>query len=151
LEDNVGKDGISSLLTYKDNIVDFDAPGTIVTRLLDHRQPSIPTLNNAYGAIIKVLNEMMIQITLKKTLHVIYRQGRNMNTNIAEVQAKDVVFPTIDNIVFVDWISINKYARFWYCEDIHHSSILKQAIVKAINKSPDHLLSSKLFENDSNY
>ncbi len=74
-----------------------------------------------------------------------------MNTNIAEVQAKDVVFPTIDNIVFVDWISINKYARFWYCEDIHHSSILKQAIVKAINKSPDHLLSSKLFENDSNY
>jgi hypothetical protein len=85
---------------------------------------------------------MRVQITLKKTLHVIDRQGKNINTNIAEVQAKDVVSPTIDDIEFVDWTSINKYARFWFCEDIHHSSICKQAIVKAIDKSPDHLLSS---------
>jgi hypothetical protein len=76
--------------------------------------------------------------------------GKNIITNIAEVQAKDIVFPGIGNIEFADWASKNKFARFWYCEDIHLSSILKEAIVKAINKSPDHLLSSKLFEDESN-
>jgi hypothetical protein len=150
LEDNVGEDGLSSHLTYKDNIEDFDAPGMIVTRLLDHCQPSISKLNNVYGAIMKVLNEMRVQMTLKKTLHVLACQGRNINTNVAEIQAKDVVFPTIDDLELVDWTSLNQYARFWYCEDIHHSSILRQAIVKAINKSPDHLLSSNLFKDDSN-
>jgi hypothetical protein len=66
---------------------------------------------------------------------------RSINAKIAEVQAKDVVFPAIDNIELIDWITINQFARFWYCEDIHHSSILRQAIIKAINKSTDHLLS----------
>jgi hypothetical protein len=32
-----------------------------------------------------------------------------INTNIAEIQAKVVVFSTIDNIEFVDWTSINKF------------------------------------------
>jgi hypothetical protein len=63
-------------LTYKDNIVDFDAPGTIVTRLLGHPQPSIPKLNNVYGAIMKVLNEMRVQITLKShSLSLIVKAG----------------------------------------------------------------------------
>jgi hypothetical protein len=150
LEDNVGKDRLSSQSTYEDNIEDFDTPWMIVTRLLDHYQPSIPKINNVYGTIMKVLNVMRVQINLKRTPHIIDCQGRNINTNIAEVQAKDVVFPTIDNIELVDWTSINQYARFWYCEDIHHSSILRQAIVKAINKSPDHLLSCRFFEDDSN-
>jgi hypothetical protein len=70
LEDKVGKDGLSSQSTYKDNIEDCDAPGMIVTRLLDPCQPSIPMLNNFYCPITKMLNEMRVQITLKKTLHV---------------------------------------------------------------------------------
>jgi hypothetical protein len=76
---------------------------------------------------------MRVQITLKKIVHVIDCQNRNNNENIAEVQAKDVVFPAIDNIELVDWTTINQFARFWFCEDIHHSSNLRQAIVKAIN------------------
>jgi hypothetical protein len=107
-------------------------------------------LNDVYGAIMKVLNELRVQITLKETLHVIDCQGKNINTNIAEVPVKDLVFSSFDDMEFVDWTSINKFARCWYCEDIHLSPILKQAIVKGINKSPDHLLSSKMFEDDSN-
>jgi hypothetical protein len=38
----------------------------------------------------------------------------------------------------------------WFCEDIHHSYILKLAIKKAIQKSINWNLSSKLFEDDSN-
>ncbi len=151
LEDNVGKDGLSSQLTYKDNIEDSYAPGTTITRLLHHCQPSTPVLNDIYCAIMKVLNELRVQITLKKTIHVMDCQGKNISTNIAEVLARDVVFSSFDNNELVDWTSINKFASFGYCEDIHLSPILKQEIVKAINESPDHLLPSKLFEDDSYY
>jgi hypothetical protein len=37
------------------------------------------------------------------------------------------------------------------CEDIHHSSILKLAIENAIQNSINGNLSSKLFQDDSNY
>jgi hypothetical protein len=50
----------------------------------------------------------------------------------------------------VDWTTTNKFARLWFCEDIHHSSILRLAIKKAIQKSSNWNLSSKLFEDDSN-
>jgi hypothetical protein len=92
LEDIVGKDGLSSQSTYKDNIQDFDAFGMVVTSLLEHRPPPTPLWTNIYGAIMKVLNEIRVQITLKRTLHVIDCQNRSINANIAEVQAKDDVF-----------------------------------------------------------
>jgi hypothetical protein len=38
-------------------------------------------------------------------------------------------FP-LDDIELVDWTTTNKFARLWFCEDIHPSSILKQAIKK---------------------
>ncbi len=59
-------------------------------------------------------------------------------------------FRPLDDIELVDWTSTNKFARFWFCEDIHHPSILKQAIEKAIQKSTNANLSSKLFQDDSN-
>ncbi len=43
-----------------------------------------------------------------------------------------------------------KFARLWFCEDTHHSSILKQAIKKGIQKSNNWNLTSKLFEDNSN-
>jgi hypothetical protein len=61
-----------------------------------------------------------------------------------------VVFWHLDGIELVDWTTTNKFARLWFCEDIHHSSILKLAIKKAIQKSINWIFSSKLFEDDSN-
>jgi hypothetical protein len=55
---------------------------------------------------------MRVQITSKKTLHVNDCQGRNINTNIAEVHAKDVVFPTVDNIELVNRTSIKNMQDF---------------------------------------
>ena len=61
------------------------------------------------------------------------RQGKSFNTNIAEVQAQNVVFWLLDDIELLDWTtSIFLFARLWFCEDIHHSSILKLALEKAI-------------------
>ncbi len=41
---------------------------------------------------------------------------------------KKVVFWPLDDIELIDWTTTNKFARLWFCEDIHHSSILKLAI-----------------------
>ncbi len=56
----------------------------------------------------------------------------------------------LDDIELVHWTTINQFARLWFCEDVHHPSILKLAIKKAIQKSPNWNLSSKLFQDDSN-
>jgi hypothetical protein len=99
---------------------------------------------------MKVVNDLRLQIASKNTLSAIDHQGKTFNTTIAEVQAKNVCFWPLDDIELVDWTSENKFARFWYCENIHHSSILKLAIKKAIEKSTNANLSSKLFQDDSN-
>jgi hypothetical protein len=61
-----------------------------------------------------------------------------------------VVFWTLDDIELVDWTTTNQFARLLFFEDIHHSPILKLAMKKAIQKSPDWNFSSKLFQDDSN-
>ncbi len=96
------------------------------------------------------VNDLRLQIASKITLSCSDRQGKSFNTNIAKVQAPNVVFLPLDDIELVDWTTTNKFARLWFCEDIHHSSILKLAIKKAIQKPPNWNISSKLFEDDSN-
>ncbi len=59
-------------------------------------------------------------------------------------------FFSLDDIELLDWTTTNKFSRLWFCEDIHHSSILKQAIKKAIHKFNNWNLTSKSFEDDSN-
>ena len=84
---------------------------------------------------MKEVNELRLQIDSKKTLSCIDRQGKSFNTNIAEVQAQNVVFWLLDDIELLDWTTSNfLFARLWFCEDIHHSSILKLAIEKAISE-----------------
>ncbi len=61
-----------------------------------------------------------------------------------------VLWP-LDDFELVEWTTTNSlFARLWFCEDIHHSSILKLATEKAIQKSTTANLSSKLFQDDSN-
>jgi hypothetical protein len=82
------------------------------------------------------LNELRLQIASKKTLSTIDHQGKTIQTNIAKCQAQNVVFWRLDDIELVDWTTtIFLFARLWFCENIHHSSILKLAIKKAIQKS----------------
>jgi hypothetical protein len=58
-------------------------------------------------------------------------------------------FLPFDDIELVDW-TFTIFSRFWFCEEIHHSSILKLAIEKAIQKSTNANVFSKLFQDDSN-
>ncbi len=98
------------------------------------------------------VNELRLQIARKKTLSAMDHQRKTINTNIAEVQAKNVVLWLLDDIKLLDWTTSNlKFARLWFCEDIHHSSILKLAIEKAIQNSTNANRSSKLLQDDSNH
>jgi hypothetical protein len=77
-----------------------------------------------------------LQIASKNSLSAIDHQGKTINTDIDKVQAQNVVFWPLDNIELVDWTTTNfLFARLWFCENIHYSSILKLAIENAIQKS----------------
>jgi hypothetical protein len=149
--DNVGEDG-SSQSTYKVNIDGPYYKASIAPnpKILNDLKPSKEQLEKIYGGIMKEVNDLRLQINSKEILSCIDCQGKSFNTNIAKVQAQNVFFWPLDDIELVDWTTTNKFARLWFCEDIHHSSILKLAIKKAIQKSNDGNISSKLFEDDSN-
>jgi hypothetical protein len=155
-EDNVCENTLSSQSTYKINSgCPYDKASIALNpKLLNDFEPSKEQLETVYGGIMEEVNELRLQIASKKTLSAIYHQGKTINTNIniAEVQAQNVVFWLLDDIELVDWTTtIFSFERSWFCEDIHHSSILKLAIEKAIQKSTNANLSSMLFEDDLNY
>jgi hypothetical protein len=98
------------------------------------------------------VNELQLEIASKKPFSALDHQGKTINTNIAKVQAQNVVFWLLDDIeLVVRTTTIFLFARLWFCGDIHHSSILKLTIEKAIQKSTNANLSSKLFQDDSSY
>jgi hypothetical protein len=112
-EDNVGEDGLSSQSTYKVNI---DCPyykASIAPnpKVLNDLKPSKEQLEKVYGGIMKEVNELRLQIDSKKTLSCIDCHGKSFNTNIAKVQAQNVIFWPLDDIELVDWTTTNKFAK----------------------------------------
>jgi hypothetical protein len=137
-EDNVGEDGLSSQSTYKVNIgcPYFKASIAPNPKVLNSLKPSKEQLEKVHEGVMKEVNELQLQLDSKKTLSCIDHQGKNFNTNIAKVQAQKVFFWPLDDIELVDWTTTNKFARLWFCEDIHHSSILKLVIKKEFRNLP---------------
>ncbi len=132
-EDNVCEDTLSSQCTYKINsgCPYYKASIAPNPKLLNDFEPSKEQLETVYGGIKEEVNELWLQIASNKTLSAIDHQGKTINTNIAKVQAQNVVFLPLDDIKLIDWTTtIFLFERLWFCEDIHHSSILKLAIEK---------------------
>jgi hypothetical protein len=153
-EDNVCEDTLFSQLIYKINIgcPSYKASIAPNPKLLNDCEPLKEQLEKVYWGIMKEVNELRLQIAGKNTLSAIDHQGKTINTNIAKVQAQNVVFwpLDLDDNELVDWATTNiLFARLWFCEDIHHSSILKLVIEKAIQKSTNANLSSKLYQDES--
>ncbi len=93
-KDNVGEDGLSSQSTYKVNIDCLYYKEAIAPnpKVLNDLKPSKKQLEKVYWGIMKEANDLRLQIESKKTLSSIDRQGKSFNTNIAKVQAENVVF-----------------------------------------------------------
>ncbi len=103
-EDNVGEDGLSTQSTFKINIdcpyhKEAIAPNP---KVLNKLKPSKEQLETVYGEIMNEVNDLRLQIASKKTLSCIDCQGKSFNTNIAEVQAQNVVFLPLDDVELVD-------------------------------------------------
>ncbi len=80
-------------------------------KLLNDFEPSKEQLETVYGGIMDKVNELRLQIASKETLSAIDHQGKTINTNIAEVQAQNVVCWLLDDIELVDWIT-----TFFFCK-----------------------------------
>jgi hypothetical protein len=93
-EGNVCEDLLSSQSSYKINCgcPYYEASIAPYPKLLNNFEPSKEQLETVYGGIMEEVNELWLQIARKKTLSAMDHQGKTINTNIAEVQAQNVVF-----------------------------------------------------------
>jgi hypothetical protein len=150
-EDNVGEDGVFSQSTYKGNIDCLHFKSSIAhnPKILNDLKPIKDMLKKVNGGIMKEVNDLRLQIDSKKPFLALIIMAKPSILILPKFKPK-MCFFSLDDIELVDWTTTNKFARLGFCEDIHHSSFLKLAMKKAIQKSPNFNLSSKLIEDDSN-
>jgi hypothetical protein len=112
-KDKICEDILSSQSTYKINggCPHYKASIAPNPKLLNDFEPSTEQLETVYGGIMGEVNESRLQIASKKTLSAIDHHGKTINTNIAEVQAQNVVFWLLDDIELVDWTTTNFYLQ----------------------------------------
>ncbi len=104
-EDNICEDTLSSQQsTYKINsgCPYYKASIAPNPKLLTDCAPSKAQLETVYGGIMEEVNELQLQIAGKKPLSAIDHQCKTINTDIAKVQAQNVVFWLLDDIELVD-------------------------------------------------
>ena len=144
--ESIGEDGLSSQSTYDVRIdnphhIEVIAPNP---KLLQQPLQSNEDMKISYQFLVKAVIEMMIQLSTRNTLSAIDRKGRTFDTNTAEIHATSVCL-NIDDVEFYEWCYENKFARFWYCQDVRHSEMLKLSIENTIMKSSHGLLQRSLF------
>jgi hypothetical protein len=112
-KDNVCEDTLSSQSTYKINsgCPYYKASMAPNPKLLNDFEPSKEQLETVYGGIMEEEKELRLQIASKKSLSASDHQGKTVNTNIAKVQAQNVVFWLLDDIELVDWTTTNFYLQ----------------------------------------
>ncbi len=80
------------------------------------------------------VNELRLRIASKKKILPLIVKAKASIVILPKFKPKMCFLP-LDDIELVDWTTTTKFARLWFCEEIHHPSILKLAIKKAIQKS----------------
>jgi hypothetical protein len=93
-KDNVCEYTVSSQSTYKINsgCLSYKASIAPYPKLLNDFEPSKEQLKKVYGGIMKEVNKLRLQIASNNTLSAIDFHGKTINTNIAKVQAQNIVF-----------------------------------------------------------
>ena len=133
-DNNIGEDGLSAQSMYEKNIDDSNYQNALCPnqKLLHKVMPSHPGVKKIYVSVVRVINNLLMQISMKNTMTTNGEQGKSIKTNIAEVYASRVSCFPLDDIEFFEWTCTNKYGRLWYCPDISQLPILQHAIKKAI-------------------
>jgi hypothetical protein len=84
-------------------------------KLLHKVTPSHPGVKKIYVSDVWLINNLLMQISMKNTMTTNGEQGKSIKTNIAEVHASRVSCFPMDDIEFFEWTCTNKYWRLWYC------------------------------------
>jgi hypothetical protein len=88
-------------------------PCVLIKKLLHKVTTSHPGVKKNYASVVRVINNLMMQISMKNTMTTNGKEGKSIKTNIAEVHASRVsCFPLYD-IEFFEWTCTNKYGRLW--------------------------------------
>jgi hypothetical protein len=150
-DNNIGEDGLSAQSMYENNIDDSNYLNALCPnqKLLHKVTTSHPGVQKIYVSVVRVINNLMMQISMKNTMTTNGQEGKSIKTNIAEVHASRVSCFPRDDIEFFEWTCTNKYGHLWYCPDISQSSILQHAIEKAIRKCWNNYAQSSLFAIES--
>jgi hypothetical protein len=150
-DDNISEDGLSAQSMYENNIDDSNYQNAPCPnqKLLHEVTASHPGVKKIYVSVVQVINNLMMQISMKNTMTTNGQEEKSINTNIAEAHASRVSCFPLDDIEFFEWTCTNKYGHLWYCPDISRSSILQRAIKKAIRKCRNYDTQSSLFAIES--
>jgi hypothetical protein len=87
-------------------------------KVLHEVMTSHPGVKKIYVSVVRVINNLMMQISKKNTKTTNGQEGKSIHTNIAEVHASRVSCFPLDDIEFFEWTCTNKYGDLWYCPDI---------------------------------
>ncbi len=133
---NIGEDGLSAQSMYEKHFDDSNYQNALCPnhKLLHKVMPSHPGVKKIYVSVVRVINNLLMQISMNNTMTTNGEQGKSIQTNIAIVHASKVSCFPLDDIEFFEWTRTNKYGHLWYCPDISQSLILQRAIKKAIKK-----------------
>ncbi len=133
-DDNIGEDGLSAQSMYEKNIECSNYQNALCPyqTLLHEVTTSHPGVKKIYVLVVRIINNLLMQISMKNTMTKNSQERKSIHTNIAEVHASRVSCFPLDDIEFFEWTRTNKYGHLWYCPDISQSPILQRAIKKAI-------------------
>jgi hypothetical protein len=147
-DDNIGEDCLSAQSMYEKNIDNSDYQNALCPnqKLLHEVTTSHPGVKKIYVSVVRVINNLLMQISMNNTMTTNGQEKKSIHTNIAEVHASRVSCFPQDDIEFFEWTCTNKYGHLWYCPDISQSPILQRAIKKAIKKSWNYDTQSSLFD-----
>ncbi len=121
---------------YEKNIDDSNYQNALCPnqKLLHKVTTSHPCVKKIYVSVVRVINDLLMQISMKNTMTTNGQERKSIHTNIAEVHASKVSCFPLNDIEFFEWTRTKKYGHLWYCPDISQSPILQRVIEKAIKK-----------------
>jgi hypothetical protein len=77
-------------------------PCVLIKKLLHKVTPSHPGVKKIYVSVVCIINNLMMQISMKNTMTTNGQEGKSINTKIAEVHASTVSCFPLDDIRFFE-------------------------------------------------
>jgi hypothetical protein len=104
-DNNIGEDGLSAQSMYEKNIYDSNYQNALCAnqKLLHEVMTSHPGVKKICVSVVRVINNLLMQISMNNTMTTNGQERKSIHTNIAEVHASRVSCFPLDDIEFFEW------------------------------------------------